>query len=279
MGPRRPAAWPVARAFVLTVGLAGGFGWAGCSAGTPPAATPSGAASDSPASGAQPSGSETSGSQRDTAVAFQECLLENEISAALWDIDDSTALVALIVSQAVAWNPIDGVWNSFLEADGSDMDAVSKAFFEDISQNEPTSPKLMIQGIDRSAEYAECFVMSGYFEPAEVSDPTLELEEKTAAAEASNNWAACARAAGYPQIKDTDPPVADDYATRPEIVIPLTVTPDELRALIAECPFAGVAFGDEGLVYPNIVVAEPTPGPLFEADSARSLELAEVLGG
>ncbi|MDR0593824.1 MAG: hypothetical protein LBG60_11320 [Bifidobacteriaceae bacterium] len=222
--------------------------------------------------------------QRSTAVAFHDCLVRHGIAAALWEADSSNAQVALMAERAVAWNPIDGVWTSFADPEGADMDSVSRQFFDALSQVSGTEaeaqPKLMIAGQDVSEDYAACYTSSGYFAPSLTADPVDELRRKTAVAEASNQWAACARANGHPDIADADAPVADNYATQPEVQIPLTMTADDLRTLLGRCPLATVDSQSGEPMVPNVVPEEPaadaasSPG---ETIYDRWVELANVL--
>jgi hypothetical protein len=219
--------------------------------------------------------------QRESAEAFADCLTAKGIDVVLWDVGGSDAQVALMSPQAVAWNPIDGVWTSFEQVDGSDMDSMSKDFLDGINASDPLTPKLMIGGVDRSADYAECFALSGYFAPEYASDPAAELRDEALVAEVSNEWASCARAHGHPEIEDSSAPVADGYATTPTIVLPLTITPDELSSLLRNCPLVGNATDDgEGvIVLPNIAPAEPGADASFEDGMKRAADLQNVLFG
>jgi hypothetical protein len=178
----------------------------------------------------------------------------------------------------VAWNPLDGVWTSFEQAVGSDMDAGSKRFLDVVHAADPQTPKLMIAEVDHSADYAECFAESGYYLTEFVTDPREELRNKEHLASVSNEWARCARSNGHTEIEDARRPVIDGYATNPEILVPLTVEPDELRRLLNTCPLAGKsAKGEEGLVYPNVVPASPSPDASYENGVLRAAELHNVL--
>ncbi|MDR1798301.1 MAG: hypothetical protein LBR19_00210 [Bifidobacteriaceae bacterium] len=95
---------------------------------------------------------------------------------------------------------------------------------------------LMIGEQDHSEVYAACLAESGYIPPTHFIDPTEELRQKQREAEVSAEWAACARANGFPATQDPAPPVADGWATQPMAVLPHTITTEEFRALLQVCP-------------------------------------------
>ena len=195
--------------------------------------------------------------QRDGALQFQYCLESVGIQAEVWEVDRNNATVALMVDRAVAWNPIDGVWTSFEDLDGSDMDSASKRFIEEVASSDPHAPRLMVAGVDRSDDYARCFIESGYSAAQFTFDPKDELKKKQLVAQLSNDWAACARAHGYPQISDVAPPVADGYETQPTVELPVTMTPELLESLLKACPVEGTPQDDGSNAYPNIVTVMP----------------------
>jgi hypothetical protein len=95
---------------------------------------------------------------------------------------------------------------------------------------------LFVGEADLTAEWERCERETGYARPEYVTDQNEELRDKQAAAAAGATWAQCAREHGFPGTKDPAPPVSDDWETEPAAVLPATITPDELRALLVECP-------------------------------------------
>jgi hypothetical protein len=72
----------------------------------------------------------------------------------------------------------------------------------------------------------------------------------------SNSWAACARAHGWPDIADADP-AAGALA---EIEIPASITEDELRRLLADCPpFDAAAYAAAQAAWAAGDTAYPAP--------------------
>jgi hypothetical protein len=95
---------------------------------------------------------------------------------------------------------------------------------------------LIIGETDHSAVFAACLTESGYTQPIVQFDPTEELAEKQAQAEAAIKWAACAREHGYSAVQDPPPPQADNWATHAAAVLPANISAPELRQLLEQCP-------------------------------------------
>jgi hypothetical protein len=82
-----------------------------------------------------------------------------------------------------------------------------------------------------------CLGNSDYEVPAgPIWDPQEELAQKKEWAEAGIAWATCARSAGVQGVKDPAPPRADQWKTEPRALLPVTIGPDSLRALLSACP-------------------------------------------
>ncbi|MDR2379640.1 MAG: hypothetical protein LBE08_00430 [Bifidobacteriaceae bacterium] len=95
---------------------------------------------------------------------------------------------------------------------------------------------LIIGETDYTEAFARCLDESGYTQPVYHVDPAQELRDKQLVAQASTEWAECAREHGFPDLKDPDPPVADEYVTYPSIILPNDITEEALRALLEACP-------------------------------------------
>ncbi|MDR1806995.1 MAG: hypothetical protein LBR33_03635 [Propionibacteriaceae bacterium] len=97
--------------------------------------------------------------------------------------------------------------------------------------------KLLVDGVDQTEAYQKCLDSSGYSETAVYDDydysPMMDAYNELAV-EASNEWAKCARDNGYPDIKDTAMPTDEDHY--PTVVLPVTITEEQLRALLEVCP-------------------------------------------
>ncbi|MDR0594545.1 MAG: hypothetical protein LBG60_15115 [Bifidobacteriaceae bacterium] len=101
---------------------------------------------------------------------------------------------------------------------------------------EPVVRFLVVGQTDYTEAFVKCLDQSGYTEPVFTTDPADELKDKQRIAEATAEWANCARQNGYPDLKDPDPPVADNYETYPNALLPGDITEQALRDLLAACP-------------------------------------------
>jgi hypothetical protein len=97
-------------------------------------------------------------------------------------------------------------------------------------------PHLIIGEADFTEALAKCLEETGYTEPDRIVDPSAELQAKQRTADATATWAECARANGYPSVKDPAPPKADEFKTSPAAVLPGDITDAALLALLERCP-------------------------------------------
>jgi hypothetical protein len=173
--------------------------------------------------------------QAERAQRYYDCLTESRVPAELNDFAGRQKSVELKGEWWVSWR--DGIG---LEVMGDPVGVMLPEWtVRAMDGVDPTdgAARLVIDGLDYSAAYAECLEMSQYDPPGYWADPGQELIEKQAVAVASNAWAACARDHGYPDIADAGPVVADGSLTFPEVVIPVRMSVDELRLLLKSCPF------------------------------------------
>ncbi|MDR2378396.1 MAG: hypothetical protein LBD70_03070 [Bifidobacteriaceae bacterium] len=146
------------------------------------------------------------------------------------DSNDDAAIATALAALAPLVETYDkDAANSLKNYDNEIMAAVSSGPVD-------TPPYLIIGQEDLTEPFAKCLTESGYTEPVWKTDPAEELKSKQNIARATSEWAKCARENGFPEIKDPEPPVADDYMTQPTAVLPADITEDQLRALLAACP-------------------------------------------
>ncbi|MDR1798300.1 MAG: hypothetical protein LBR19_00205 [Bifidobacteriaceae bacterium] len=124
----------------------------------------------------------------------------------------------------------DGVATPAPEPD----EVIGEEIIDDPMANLP--PLLIVGSEDMSSIWIACQEESGYTYPQWQYDPQDELRSKQAQADAGADWAACARENGLPEVKDPDPPVADEYQTYPSVKIPATIAYELLEAVIDACP-------------------------------------------
>ncbi|MDR2380619.1 MAG: hypothetical protein LBE08_05500 [Bifidobacteriaceae bacterium] len=107
----------------------------------------------------------------------------------------------------------------------------------EIEEGIPTTPPYLIVGDqDYTEDFVACLEETGFTTPEYTVDPNEELRMKRLYLEPTTEWIRCARENGYPNIKDPDPPKADEYQTQPTAVLPADITEGELRALLEVCP-------------------------------------------
>jgi hypothetical protein len=96
---------------------------------------------------------------------------------------------------------------------------------------------LWIGGADRTEDYLQCIDESGYTAPLTFVNPEDERRLKQAQVDIDNDYAACARANGYPEVADVPAPVLDgEQPQTPPLKLPWHITEDGLRDLLAACP-------------------------------------------
>jgi hypothetical protein len=188
--------------------------------------------------------------QGETAEALVSCLADAGVRAQLDDSDpdDNEAAVWIVDEEAhmlcvpgsFCHITPGGTYQEVEDALAADWDEVNAKYGEagqswlDAGGQEVL---FLVGDKDLSAEYAACLEESGYVDPEyTLNDPEAELAEKQRQVEANLTWADCARQNGWPQVKDPDPPIADDWATSPHVLLPGEMTEAQLSELLRACP-------------------------------------------
>jgi hypothetical protein len=114
----------------------------------------------------------------------------------------------------------------------ADFQRQTDEFFADMTGE----PALIVDGVDHSETYARCLEESGYNEqeawgPSQIDPAQLELQVK-----ANNQWAACVRENGFPNVADTTMPEQLDGSEWPMVLLPTSITEEQLRAMVEACP-------------------------------------------
>ncbi|MDR1824404.1 MAG: hypothetical protein LBR27_03590 [Bifidobacteriaceae bacterium] len=189
-----------------------------------------------------PAGTTAEASQKERAEAMVSCLRQADLPAQLEDVDGGQADVTftgddLAVACAPSPDDPDGYPECRISGDLDLTKLTSKEVVEPgLTEAEAGQVVLLIGDQDYSAEYAACLDETGYTPSVFTVDPREELQDKQRQAEVAAEWAACARANGFPETKDPDPPVADNWASQPTALLPATITADQLRTLLQACP-------------------------------------------
>jgi hypothetical protein len=109
--------------------------------------------------------------------------------------------------------------------------AMAQAFFDD-----SMVPGLMIDGVDHSMVYTRCLERSGYNQHAAWGSTNMDFDLVSRQIESNNAWAGCARSNGWPMIQDSQASIDPDESDWPTVLIPVTITAEELRTLVEACP-------------------------------------------
>lgn len=120
-----------------------------------------------------------------------------------------------------------------------ELDLMAQKYWDGVDQLPPNVRGidiLLAGGTDYTEQYVQCANTIDYEPPTHPQIPEQELAWKTAVATASNNWVACARDNGHPYLSDVDPPVADNFKTQPVALLPITISPAQVKLLIEACP-------------------------------------------
>ncbi|MDR0432169.1 MAG: hypothetical protein LBH48_02500 [Bifidobacteriaceae bacterium] len=248
---------------------------AGCSSGSQP-----GAQGDAPttSAGSPATTAPELSEQGEIAYAFYQCLTDAGVPASFNRLINTDARVNLGEQghDVLATIPDGPDWE-YPGASGT----IDPYVQSDFAAAHADSYGLLVDGEDRSQTLADCHEAAPYTEPNEGIDPDSELSAKRPYAEATNRWIACARQNGYPDMEDV-PLTADSFATAPEVVLPLTMTPQELGELLAVCPNLSPD-GPGQPDSPDPAVRIEAPAQFTDAEgaeteeAARFNELTEVL--
>jgi hypothetical protein len=175
-----------------------------------------------------------------------QCLADASIDASAEELDDGPRQLSVLPSEGgpfwqLCWQ--DGCTSGGGASLTPDEKRAASTQYEQLtaarepSGDAPGSVRwLVVDGVDQTDVWMTCGNQSGYSRPTPQADPAVELEKKGAIAAAGVKWADCARSHGYPAVRDPEPPVADNWETYPSVMFPGDITPDELRALLKECP-------------------------------------------
>ncbi|MDR1152959.1 MAG: hypothetical protein LBK72_10925 [Bifidobacteriaceae bacterium] len=168
--------------------------------------------------------------QRERAEAMAACLAGASISTSLSDQDDGQTRLDIDPSPGpFAWVLADGTSTQATDAESTEMADAAIADGRSL---------LWLGGADRTDEYDACVAETQFTQPGPFADPATEQRVKQLQTDLNNDFAACARANGFPEVEDQPPPVLDGGATTlpSDIVLPLTMTEEELRGLLTVCP-------------------------------------------
>jgi hypothetical protein len=241
--------------------------------------------------------------QRLGAEKLAACLIAEDVPAELEDEEAGQGFVGFDETEPWTMCYSDGMCSG---SEGQIMDEAARSaavrarddlaqqYIEESQANPPPGAMqveyLIVGSRDYTEAFRKCMGESGYVRPVTYYDPADEIRQKQAAVDITNEWVRCARDNGLDQLADVPAAVADNFATRPFVLLPLSVNDDQLRAVLKVCP--NYYQGAEAMGYGMINVKEPSIGvdvPGFgatsftaaldmdEATSARGSEIMAIL--
>jgi hypothetical protein len=168
-------------------------------------------------------------SQRERAEALATCLTDKSIEANVDDLPDGQSKVYFTPPEGpYAWVEPDGRGNRASDDESTQMAEAAEAEGRTL---------LWIGGADRTEDYLQCIDESGYTAPVTFVNPEDERRLKQAQVDLDNDYAACARANGFPEVADVPAPVLDGQQPQaPPLKLPWQITEDGLRDLLVACP-------------------------------------------
>jgi hypothetical protein len=188
-------------------------------------------------------GKGSASTQRVSAEKMADCLKDAKVPAIVQQEEGQDPAVSIDTTEAYMMCSGTGCMATGGEDTGSDseFDRLQEAWDDmrgasDTPEGDDMAPFLAIGEQNHTEAFASCLTSTGYKEPEYKADPAEEAKEKQAQADAGAKWAACARENGFPAITDPEPPVVDNWKTAPMVLVPWSITEDQLKALLAKCP-------------------------------------------
>lgn len=174
---------------------------------------------------------------------YYYCLQDSGIPATIQDASQGG-----IPTVQLQFDPHDFFIYDTPEGIGGSSETLDEATKKAFEQATP-GYRLAWNGRDESVSFSTCHSVTGYQEhgdsPAQENalDPALWSKIM----ESSIEWTACAREHGWPDVSDPD--AASEV---PIVLLPSTITEDQLRSLINQCPVQQYGNQDNDGVLPNI---------------------------
>ncbi|MDR1293656.1 MAG: hypothetical protein LBK59_01660 [Bifidobacteriaceae bacterium] len=197
-------------------------------------------------------------SQRERAEEFYSCLVAADIDVSIEDYDDDQAIVQIegdnsygVTSDGTAWVGRQGLSEDSLTRFNELRERVwgdRLVMVEGESTANMDEARMIVGDADVTEPFEACLAASGYTVPEwSERDPAEQLLFSQRIADAGNAWAACARENGVPTVKDVTASSDPDYT--PMVLLPTTITADQLRVLVEACPTfdhdAELAYADQ----------------------------------
>jgi protein-S-isoprenylcysteine O-methyltransferase Ste14 len=158
-----------------------------------------------------------------TAKQFYDCLNDAGLPVQLFaNGQGELTLVQINASETAMWRYADGSGGAMSQA--SDPNGPQQQVINDF-----------VDGVDHSDEWKQCLADSGYDEQAAQGPAVMDPAQLQLQVKSNNRWVACARDNGWPDVKDSVMPAKTDGSDWPSVMLPPTITEDQLRQLVAAC--------------------------------------------
>jgi hypothetical protein len=234
-----------------------------------------------------PAGGSQELDQYGRAQALEACLVDAGLPAELTPVDDGgQAQIDWARGHEVLARDFEQ-WSTLLPGAADEVDPATHEKFMDVEMDELTSdlaPALWVDGQDHTDTWIRCLESSGYTNPIyypEEEDQKESLLIKQRMADAANNWMACARENGLPNLADVTADVGDSpYG--PHAEIPLDTEPALLRTVVDACPLYDEeiirrALDSDPTLQDDYAAGRATMGPLVLVEEPEGMQEAASL--
>ncbi|MDR1806994.1 MAG: hypothetical protein LBR33_03630 [Propionibacteriaceae bacterium] len=212
-------------AVIVTLGLAA------CGSDEPDLPSVGGSAGASTAAGGDGTADRVAAAQK-----LHDCLADVDIATTYEnDADGLPSIVNFAADAQALAIDLEGLPMISAAVSEDDLDK----FYDGVDWSGTPEARLQYDGIDRTDDWVRCLNESGYSQSdvlAGILGSPLGVDLMQRSVEANNEWAACARANGFPETKDSQMPAKFDGTEYPAALLPSSITEDQLRALLEVCP-------------------------------------------
>ena len=185
------------------------------------------------------SGAPTGGSGLETAAkSYYDCMSDAGIEVKLMtNNQDQVVVVQFTGDHEYMWrNPAGDSGYIPGPDDRQALQPDTPQAMNDFDNLPGSGPYLWVDRTDLSSTYAQCLSLSEYSDRAAWGSDQVDTAMFQRQVDGNNKWAACARENGWPDIKDSVMPTGLANSEYPMVLLPTTITEDQLRALLDACP-------------------------------------------
>ena len=170
------------------------------------------------------------------AKTYYDCMTDAGVPVELQpNQQGDLAVVQIAPNHTAMWRNADGSGGA-MTADNAGPDSPEQQKINDFFSATQTDPAMLVDGVDYTTQWLACLDKSGYDEQAAYGPIQMDPAQLQKQVQSNNKWAACARENGWPGVKDSTMPVKLDGSEWPTVLLPPTITADQLRQLLRACP-------------------------------------------